>query len=265
MALSIKDNVVLITGASSGIGKAAAYAFAEQGARLILSARREERLVQLAKDLQHQYKSDVLVLCLDVADKSRVATVLSELPESWAAVDILVNNAGLALDSVPMQQGVLEHWDTMIDTNVRGLLYVTHALVPGMIARERGHIINVGSIAGRDCYQTGNIYCATKHAVRSITQSLRVDLLGTPLRVTEIAPGAVETEFSEVRWQDKARAHAFYQDFIPLSGEDVADTMVYCATRPLHVDVAELVIYPTAQASANHLHRAGEKIRSLFD
>lgn len=259
--LSLKDSIILITGASSGIGQACARLFASHGARLILCARRQERLVNLANDLQTLYGSQCLPLLLDVRLKSDVELVLSTLPPEWQAIKVLINNAGLALSSDPIQQGSFSNWDRMIDTNVKGLLYVTRTVLPGMLARNQGHIINIGSIAGQECYPNGNVYCATKHAVRAITKSMRLDLLGSPIRVSEIAPGAVETEFSEVRWNDKEKAKAFYNDFNPLFAEDIADAAHYCVTRPPHVDIAEMTIMPTAQAAANFTYREGKRTR----
>jgi 3-hydroxy acid dehydrogenase/malonic semialdehyde reductase len=263
--LSLKDKIIFITGASSGIGKACAEQFAKQGAKLILTARRIEKIKNLSDELREQYKTDSLPLQLDVRNKDEVIKLINNLPEAWKAIDVLLNNAGLALASDPIQSGNTENWDIMIDTNLRGLLYVTHAILPNMISRNSGHIINIGSIAGREVYPTGNVYCATKHAVRAISQSLRLDLLGTNIRVTEIDPGAVETEFSEVRWKDKERAKSFYSDFTPLVGNDIADAVIYCTTRPTHVNISEMVIHPTAQASLNHISRQGQKSKNPFD
>ena len=263
--MNLKNKIVLITGASSGIGKAAAYQFAEQGAKLILTARRIEKLNELSKEINDKYHVDVLPLQLDVQVKEQVKLAIKELPKEWRNIDILINNAGLALDSCKIQDGNLENWDTMINTNLNGLLYMTREILPNMIARNAGHIINIGSVAGHEYYGGGNIYSATKHAVKAISKSLRIDLLGTAIRVTEIDPGAVNTEFSEVRWKDKRRADDFYKDFDALTGDDIADAMVYCATRPLHVDVAEMIIFPTAQASCNHIHKQGAKQKSIFD
>lgn len=251
----LNDKLVLITGASSGIGLACAHLCAAQGARLLLAARRVERLAELAKELSHQYGKEHQVLALDVREHEHVSQQIAALPSQWEAIDVLINNAGLALDTLPLQQGNTAHWDTMIDTNIKGLLYVSRAVIPGMLARGRGHVVNIGSIAGHECYPNGNVYAATKHAVHAISKSMRLDLLGQPVRVTEIAPGAVETEFSEVRWKDKQRAKDYYQDFQPLVAEDVADAIVYCITRPPHVDVEQMIIMPTVQASANHLAR----------
>lgn len=262
---SLKNKIIFITGASSGIGEACAKQFAALGAHIILTARRAEKLTQLADTLIAEYDVKALALALDVSDKAQVQTLISSLPNEWQDIAVLVNSAGLALDSVKLQEGNVDNWDTMINTNLHGLLYVTRAILPGMLARKSGHIINLGSTAGHDHYQTGNVYSATKHAVRAISKSLRIDILGSGVRVTDIAPGAVETEFSIVRWKDKQRADDFYKDFTPLVPDDVADAIVYCATRPLHVDVSELVIMPTDQASANHLHKRGQAIKSMFD
>lgn len=252
---SLANKNILITGASSGIGQACARLFAASGARIILSARRTERLTELAQDLTQQYGERFYPLTLDVRNKSQVTEQLSTLPKEWRAIDVLINNAGLALDTLPVQRGIEDHWDTMIDTNIKGLLYVSRAIIPGMLERGMGHVINVGSIAGHECYPNGNVYSATKHAVRAISKSMRLDMLGSPIRVTEIAPGAVETEFSEVRWSDKQKAKDFYQDFQPLTAEDVADSILYCLTRPVHMTIEQMVLMPTVQASANHLSR----------
>lgn len=256
MAKKLQNKIVLITGASSGIGNACAYQFAEEGASLILAARRTDKLESTAKDLAEQ-GIKVLVRELDVRDNKAVEACISALPPEWKNIDILVNNAGLALDTLPIQEGNVEHWENMIQTNVNGLLYVTRQILPGMLSRNSGHIINLGSIAGHECYPFGNIYGSTKHAVKALSKSMRLDLLGSPLRVTEISPGAVHTEFSEVRWKDKKRADDYYKDFKPLKAEDVADAIVYAATRPAHVDIEEMIIMPTAQASCNHISRKG--------
>ncbi|MCE0721612.1 MULTISPECIES: SDR family NAD(P)-dependent oxidoreductase [Legionella] len=254
----LTNTIILITGASSGIGQACARLCAKHGARLILSARRVERLEALAKELGQQYGEEHYVLPLDVCDQDQVKKQLGSLPSQWRSIDVLINNAGLALDSLPLQQGIEAHWDVMIDTNIKGLLYVSRTLIPGMLERGRGHVVNISSVAGHECYPNGNVYCATKHAVHAISKSMRLDMLGRPVRVTEIAPGAVETEFSEVRWNDKQKAKEFYQDFQPLLAEDIADAIVYCITRPQHMDIEEMTIMPTVQASANHLFRNKE-------
>ncbi|MCK4608823.1 MAG: SDR family NAD(P)-dependent oxidoreductase [Gammaproteobacteria bacterium] len=263
--LSIKNKTAFITGASSGIGKACAEQFAAAGAKVILTARRIDKIEQLATDIKQKYGVDALALQLDIQRKDQVAALIEGLPQNWQQIDILVNNAGLALSSDKIQAGDPSNWDTVINTNLNGLLYVTHAILPQMLERNSGHIVNIGSIAGHDYYPGGNIYCATKHAVKAISKCLRLDLAGTAIRVSEIDPGAVETEFSEVRWQDKNRAKEFYADFIPLVADDIADAAIYCATRPLHVDVAEMIIFPTAQASANHLSRNEGGAKGMFD
>ncbi|KTD25116.1 MULTISPECIES: SDR family oxidoreductase [Legionella] len=259
--VNLQNKIVLITGASSGIGQACARLFAKSGAHLILCARRQERIEHLTNDLQAMHGIRCIPIVLDVRDKTKVESALNSLPPEWQKISVLINNAGLALSTDPIQQGSISNWETMIDTNVKGLLYVTRSVLPGMLAREEGHVINIGSIAGQECYPNGNVYCASKHAVRALTKSMRMDLLGTPIRVTEIAPGAVETEFSEVRWNDKEKAKAFYEDFNPLYAEDIADAVHYCATRPLHVDIAEMTIMPTAQASASCIYRSNKKLQ----
>ena len=251
----LTNKIILITGASSGIGQACARLFAAQGAKVILSARRVDKLQVLEDELNQHYGACCLLLPIDVRDRTQVQSQLASLPTEWQAIDILINNAGLALDTLPLSQGIIDHWDTMIDTNIKGLLYMSRAIIPTMLQRDTGHIVNIGSIAGHECYPNGNVYSATKHAVRAISKSMRLDMLGSALRVTEIAPGAVETEFSEVRWQDKQRAKDFYKDFQPLRAEDVADSILYCITCPVHVNIEQLTIMPTVQGSANHLYR----------
>jgi len=253
--MSLINKIILITGASSGIGEACARIFAAAGAQLILSARRADRMEALAQELTALHGKSHYVLPLDVRNKDQVGQKIASLPEKWKSIDVLINNAGLALDTLPLQQGIEDHWDTMIDTNIKGLLYVSRAVIPDMLARGCGHVVNIGSVAGHECYPNGNVYSATKHAVHAISKSMRLDMLGSPVRVTEIAPGAVATEFSEVRWKDKQRAKEFYQDFQPLLAEDVADAVLYCITRPQHMDIEQMTIMPTVQASANHLFR----------
>lgn len=252
---SLNNKIVLITGASSGIGQACARLCAAQGAQLILCARRVERLEELAKELAQNYGKEHYVLPLDVSNHEQVTKQLSSLSGPWTSIDVLVNNAGLALDTLPLQEGIEAHWNTMIDTNIKGLLYVSRAVMPGMLERGCGHIVNIGSIAGHETYANGNVYSATKHAVHALSKSMRLDMFGTPVRVSEIAPGAVETEFSEVRWKDKQRAKDFYKDFQPLLAEDIADAIVYCITRPAHMDVELMIIMPTVQASTSLLSR----------
>ena len=255
--IALKGKTVFITGASSGIGRATARAFAEEGARLLLCARRIERLHELERELKKQDAAlDVHSFELDVRDRHAVQHAIESLPTEWQAIDILVNNAGLSRGLDTFQEASLDDWDEMLDTNVKGLLYVTRAVVPGMIARGRGHIINIGSIAGHEVYPKGNVYCASKHAVDAITKGLRLDLVDTPLRVTTIDPGLVETEFSEVRFHgDRERAKAVYKGIEPLHPEDIAETILWCASPPPHVQIGEVIIFPTAQASAAVVHR----------
>lgn len=254
----LKDKIVFITGASSGIGKACAEQFAALGANLIITARRLGRLADLAETLKTTYRVDVLPIALDIQNYDLVNQVIHELPKQWKNIDILVNNAGLALSSDPFQKVDPSNWDTVIDTNVKGLLYVTRALLPEMIERGSGHIMNIGSTAGHSYYAGGNVYCATKHAVKAITHCLRIDLAGTPIRVSEIAPGAVKTEFSEVRWNDKARSDAFYERFTPLLPEDVARSVVFCAIQPAHVNIVEVMVMPTEQNAPSMITRLGD-------
>ncbi len=252
--LSVKP----LTGASSGIGKACAEQFAALGARLIITARRVDRLTDLAETLKATYKIEVLAIELDIQDYAMINKVIDELPDNWKNIDTLVNNAGLALSSDPFQKLELSAIDTVIDTNVKGLLYMTRALLPGMIERNSGHVINIGSTAGHSYYAGGNVYCATKHAVKAVTHCLRIDLAGTPIRVSEIAPGAVKTEFSEVRWQDKARADAFYDKFTPLLPDDIARSVVFCAIQPPHVNVVEIMVMATEQNAPTMITRIGD-------
>ena len=253
---SIKDHIVLITGASSGIGAACGRAFAGAGAHVILAGRRTERLEAAAGQLRREFGVETLPITLDVTQRGQVFEVLGNLPARWAAIDVLVNNAGLSRGLDRLQEGQLQDWEEMLDTNVKGLLYVTRAVLPGMIARGRGHVINLGSIAGREAYPGGNVYCATKSAVAMLTRGLRMDLLGTPIRVTCVEPGMVETEFSIVRFRgDRERAAKVYQGLQPLTADDIADAILYCATRPAHVNVQDMLIMPTAQASATMAHR----------
>jgi 3-hydroxy acid dehydrogenase/malonic semialdehyde reductase len=254
--LSMKDKTVFVTGASSGIGESTARAFAGLGARVLMCARRTERLEKLARALESEYKVAVHHLRLDVRDRAEVDKALAAIPPEWRMIDVLVNNAGLSrgLDKLP--GGLVSDWEEMIDTNLKGLLYVSRAVIPGMIERGRGHVINIGSIAGHELYPGGNVYCATKFAVRALSKGLRLDLNGTPIRVSEVAPGMVETEFSLVRIHgDTGRAGKVYQGLTPLGPDDVADAVVWCATRPLHVNVSDVIIWPAAQASPSVVHR----------
>ena len=253
---SLKNKIVFITGASSGIGASCAVQFAGQGARLLLAARRSERLEAFADGLRKKYSVDIHTLTLDVRNRTEVESTVCTLPEQWKKVSVLVNNAGLASGLSTVQEGDVDDWETMIDTNVKGLLYVTHAVIPGMIDRREGHIINIGSIAGYQFYPKGNVYSATKAAVNALTNALRLDLNGTPIRVSTIDPGLVETEFSLVRFHgDRERAGKTYEGMVPLTPDDVADAVLYCATRPPHVNIQQVVITPTDQASTTMVHR----------
>src|SRR5690554_4582890 len=253
---SLARKIVLITGASSGIGAACAEAFAKTGARLLLCARRRDRLDALSKRLRNQYEVDVHTFELDVRDNEMVLRRFEELPEEWRDVDVLVNNAGLSRELDPVYKNSVEDIDVMVDTNVKGLLYVTRAVVPGMVQRGRGHVINIGSTAGHTVYPGGTVYCATKHAVDAITQGLKMDLHGTPVRVTAIDPGMVQTEFSLVRFAgDQERADNTYAGMTPLTAEDVADVIVFCATRPAHVNTSDVILIPIDQSSATIVHR----------
>ncbi len=250
---------VFVTGASSGIGRACAEAFARAGARVLACARRADRLDEVTAALSAG-GAEVHGLVLDVRDRAAVDAALAGLDAAWSAIDVLVNNAGLAAGFDPLQSGDPDDWDRMIDTNVKGLLNVTRAVVPGMVERGRGHVVNIGSIAGHETYPRGAVYCATKAAVDRITQGLRLDLLGTGVRVSTVDPGMVETEFSLVRFDgDDARAAEVYRDMTPLSAADVAETVVWVAARPAHVQVAEVVLLPADQASATRVARRPER------
>jgi len=253
----LKEKVVLITGASSGIGAACARIFAEAGCRLVLCARRHDRLEELKSELEKH--TAVHIAELDVREFGEVKSFITELPWEFSEIDILVNNAGLAAGVAKLHEADVEDWERMIDTNVKGLLYMSRLVVPGMVERNRGHVINIGSVAGREPYPGGSVYCGTKTAVRFISRSLKMDLQGTAVRVSNIEPGAVETEFSQVRYHgDQAQADKVYEGIEPLTAEDIADTVFYCASAPEHVNVAELLVLANAQASAYHVHREAD-------
>jgi len=244
----------LITGATSGIGRATARILAQNNFKVILCGRREDRLAELEKELSKH--TEVHTLHFDVRDKNAVADSIASLPENFKAIDILVNNAGNAhgLDSI--QTGDLQDWDDMIDINVKGLLYVSRAVIPGMVERKSGHIINIGSIAGKEVYPNGNVYCATKHAVDALNKAMRIDLVQYGIRVGAIHPGMVETEFSEVRYKgDKERAANVYKGLAALQAEDIADVILFVVTRPYHVNISDLVVTPTVQATATIVKR----------
>lgn len=250
------QKTVLITGATSGIGEAAAKIFAKNGCRLILTGRREDRLADFSNKLIAEFGIEILPLVFDVRQLEAVQQAVNHLPENWKAIDILINNAGLAVGLNTIQDGVIDDWERMIDTNIKGLLYITRCFAPLMIARNSGHIINIGSIAGKEVYANGNVYCATKHAVDALTKAMRIDMVKHGIKVTQIAPGAVETEFSIVRFKgDKGAADNVYKGFTPLSATDIADVIYYVTSLPAHVCINDLVITPTAQASATNIFK----------
>ncbi len=256
---SLSRRTVLITGASAGIGAACALAFAREGARLILAARRMDRLQALAPELAEAGAAGTHLIELDVSKGPEVRSKLGSLPEDWAAIDVLVNNAGLSRGTDKVHEADPSDWDEMIDTNVKGLLYVTRAVVPGMVARGRGHVISMGSTAGEMTYPGGAVYCASKAAERAINDGLRQDLLGIPVRVTSIDPGAVETDFSRVRFRgDEARAAKVYSGITPLTPEDIAETIVWAATRPAHVNIARITLTSIDQANSLLFNRRPE-------
>lgn len=247
---------ILITGASSGFGRAMAHVFASHGDDCIITGRRSERLDELQRELEQKFNVAILPLCFDVQDRDAVNKAIDTLPEEWKSIDILINNAGLAAGRDYFDEASMDDWETMIDTNVKGLLYVTKAVVGGMRARGRGQIINIGSTAAKEVYEKGNVYCATKAAVDALSQSMRIDLLRHGIKVTAIHPGAAETEFSMVRFKgDESLAKSVYQGFKPLVGEDVAQVAYYCTTLPEHVCINDLVLTCTAQANSFYFNR----------
>jgi 3-hydroxy acid dehydrogenase / malonic semialdehyde reductase len=245
--------IALVTGATSGIGRATAIALAKLGYRIIATGRRTDRLRELEQEIT---EAPVLTLQFDVRDRATVNEAINSLPDDWKNVEVLVNNAGNAHGLSPVQHGDVDDWDAMLDINVKGLLYVTHAVLPLMMARKKGYIINIGSIAGKEVYANGNVYCASKFAVDAISKGMRLDLIQEGIRVSEVNPGLVETEFSEVRFKgDTERAASVYQGYEPLRAEDIAELIAFMVTRPAHVNLAEVLILPTAQASATVLHK----------
>lgn len=245
------SKTVLITGATAGIGKATAEIFAANGWNTIITGRREENLQKLKQQLETEYKIKVLTLCFDVQNRNEVNKAIESLSGNWKTIDVLVNNAGLALGKEPLQEGNIEDWETMIDTNVKGLLYITQAVLPEMIKRKSGHIINLSSTAGKEVYAGGNVYCATKHAVEALTKSMRIDVLPYGIKVSSVSPGLVETEFSKVRFKgDNQKADSVYKGFTPLYAEDVADAIYYVASRPAHVNIGDILLTCTAQANS---------------
>lgn len=250
------SKIVCVTGATSGIGRATAEIFAANGYNLIITGRRKEKLEELGEELVSKYTIDLIALNFDVRSNEAVNKAFDSLPEGWRAIDILVNNAGLAVGLGPIQEGVIDDWERMIDTNIKGLLYVSRKVLPWLVERKQGHVFNIASIAGKETYLNGNVYCATKTAVDSLSRAMRMDMVPYGIKVTNVAPGAVETEFSIVRFKgDQQRADNVYKGYEPLTGKDIADTIYYVATMPDHVCINDLIITPKAQASASIFHK----------
>lgn len=248
--------IVLITGATSGIGEACARKFAKSGYNVIITARRGALLDKLGKELQEE-GAEVLTLTFDVRDRQSVKAAIDSIPEDWKQIDVLVNNAGLARGLEPEYEGDFDDWDQMIDTNIKGLLNMTRYIVPQMVKRNKGHVINIGSVAGDAAYAGGNVYCATKSAVKTITDGLRIDVAHSAVRVTNVKPGLVETHFSNVRFHgDNERAYNVYKGIKPLSGDDIADVVFYAASAPAHVQIAEVLVLATHQGSGSIIHRS---------
>lgn len=253
---TIKNKIVFITGASAGIGKACAEVFAREGANLILNARREDKLTGIADKLKSDYGVKIINLIFDVRNYAQVKEKISSLSEEWEKIDILINNAGMARGLDKIQDGTAQNWDEMIDTNLKGLLYVTKEILPAMTKNGSGHIINIGSIAGHDVYPGGNVYCATKFAVNGLSKAMRMDLLEKNIKISSVDPGMVETEFSMVRFSgDEERAKNVYKGLKPLSGEDIAEAVLFCASRPAHVNINEIILTPLAQAGVSMVKR----------
>jgi 3-hydroxy acid dehydrogenase / malonic semialdehyde reductase len=250
------EKCVLITGSTSGIGEATAKLLAAEGYRLILTGRRQDRLENLKKELTAKFNNEICTLPFDVRNQKEVDEALDSLRDPFDRIDILINNAGLAVGMNTMQDGIIDDWERMIDTNVKGLLYVTRKLIPSMISRNSGHIINISSIAGKEVYPYGNVYCASKHAVQALTKSLRLELLKHNIKVSSVAPGAVNTEFSTVRFKgDKQRADQVYEGIHPLIGEDIAEVILFLITRPPHVNIDDILVMPTDQAYSRDFNR----------
>lgn len=248
--------IALITGATSGLGKAIALRLAKEGYDVIIAGRRKDRLEELEREIEIKYESKVYSLCFDVRVYNEVEKAIASLPEEWTAIDILVNNAGLAVGLDPIQQGVIDDWERMIDTNIKGLLYVTRVVSPGMVARKSGHIVNLGSIAGKGVYPNGAVYCATKHAVDALSQGMRMDMLPYGIRVTQVCPGAVNTEFSLVRFKgNQDRADLVYDGYDALTAENIADAVFYAVSQPPHVDIQDMLVMPTAQANGSMFYK----------
>lgn len=252
--------IALVTGATSGLGKAIAEKLAKENYNVIITGRRKERLEEIEKELSVKYDSEILSLNFDIRIYDEVEKAINTLPEEWKKIDILVNNAGLAVGLNPLQEGVVDDWERMIDTNIKGLLYITRMVSPLMVSRKCGHIINIGSIAGRGVYPNGAVYCATKHAVNALSQGMRMDFLPYNIRVTQVSPGAVETEFSLVRFKgDQGRADQVYAGYENLVAEDIAESVYFAVSQPPHVDIQDLLVMPTAQATGNMFHKEEKK------
>lgn len=252
----MNTKIALITGATAGIGKGIAYKLAAENFRLIITGRRADRLKELADNLTKKFGIEVLTLNFDIRNRVETEAALKNLPDNWKTVDVLINNAGLAAGLDPVQTANVDDWDQMIDTNVKGLLYASSQLIPQMIAAKKGHIVNIGSIAGKETYAKGAVYCASKHAVDAITKGMRIDLLEFGIKVTAINPGMVETEFSEVRFKgDTTATKKVYKGFTPLDANDIAEAVWFVLSRPAHVNINDMIIMPTAQASATNTYR----------
>ncbi len=248
--------IAFITGTTAGIGEATATILAQNGYQLIITGRREEKLLVLAEKIKQETGQKILALAFDVRKKEAVHQAIDSLPVEWKNIDLLVNNAGLAAGAAPIHESDIDDWERMIDTNIKGLLYVSRKIMPMMVERKKGHIINIGSVAGKEVYANGNVYCGTKHAVDAITKSMRIDLLTHGIKVSQVAPGAVETEFSVVRFHgDQQAADNVYKGFDPLVAQDIADAVLYIATRPAHVNINDMLIMPTAQANTSHIDK----------
>lgn len=249
------SKLAIVTGATAGIGESTARKLAGIGFDLVLTGRRQERLERLKQQIENDYNINVQLLCFDIRDKKEVETAIEKI-EKIEELEILINNAGLASGLSPIHEGDNDDWEKMIDTNIKGLLYISRKIMPYMVKNKKGHIVNIGSVAGREVYPNGNVYCATKHAVDALSKAMRIDLLPHGIRVTQIAPGAVETEFSIVRFHgDEGKAKAVYNGFDPLLAEDIADAVIYAVTRPAHVNINDMLIMPTAQATATNIDR----------
>ncbi|MBI5324978.1 MAG: SDR family NAD(P)-dependent oxidoreductase [Ignavibacteriae bacterium] len=254
--MDLKGKIILITGASAGIGEACAEVFAEEGAMLILLARRKNKLDELSKIIKEKNKVEILNIECDVRNRKDVEKCIKELPDKFKNIDILINNAGLARGMNKIQEGSFDDWDEMLDTNIKGLLNVSRFVLPGMVERKSGHVVNIGSLAGREVYPNGNVYCSTKHAVKALSKGMIIDLNGTGVKVTNLDPGLVETEFSEVRFRgDTEKAKKIYQGYTPLTSRDIAEVALFCVTRPQHVMIQDIMVTPTDQATALILNK----------